>query len=65
MRFPIYGSFDGSTSEPFVYPDTESLERIQSALSSSSGEGISWVPVPALNLTDPNNQDPNAVGAVN
>lgn len=65
VRFPIYGSFDGSTSEPFVYPDTESLERIQSALSSSSGEGISWVPVPALNLTDPNNQDPNAVGAVN
>lgn len=65
VRSPIYGSFDGSTSEPFVYPDTESLERIQSALSSSSGEGISWVPVPALNLTDPNNQDPNAVGAVN
>lgn len=65
QRGQTFGSFDGTTNEPFVYPDTASIIEIGEALSSSSGEGISWVPVPFVDLTNPNNQDPNAVGATN
>lgn len=54
-----YGSFDGSSNVPFVYPDTESLLTLEEDIIGAGGAGIAWIPVPALAVPDPN--DPNNI----
>lgn len=53
-----FGSYDGTSNEPVVYPDTASIQELEAAIASGGGQGIAWVPVPGLAVTNPN--DPNA-----
>jgi hypothetical protein len=69
-RFLFWGSFDGSTNAPVVYPVGVAIEEIDALVLRSGRYGNPWGPPPGVVLdptdpnaptqpTDPGNQDPN------
>ena len=51
-----YGSFDGATPQPTIYPDIDSVAFLESFIqaSTSSGTAGAWTPIIGAPITDPN-----------